>query len=179
MASNGLKLKVVEAKQRDVGRKIARISEAAMRKAGIETGDYVELKGPKGSALAQVYPSYDIGPNEVRIDGYLRKTINVSIGDEVTVSKAEVTPAAKVVLAPTQPIRFDESFVEYVKDQLMNKPITKGEVIPLPIYTGTLDVVVINTQPSNYVFVSRETSVELREEPVKEAGVYPKLPGRT
>jgi AAA family ATPase, CDC48 subfamily len=175
MASNGLKLKVVEAKQRDVGRKIARISEAAMRKAGIETGDYVELKGPKGSALAQVYPSYDIGPNEVRIDGYLRKTINVSIGDEVTVSKAEVTPAAKVVLAPTQPIRFDESFVEYVKDQLMNKPITKGEVIPLPIYTGTLDVVVINTQPSNYVFVSRETSVELREEPVKEAGVYPKV----
>ncbi|WP_126449257.1 CDC48 family AAA ATPase [Sulfodiicoccus acidiphilus] len=175
MASNGLKLKVVEAKQRDVGRKIARISEVTMRKGGIETGDYVEIKGPKGSALAQVYPSYDIGTNEIRIDGYLRKTINVSIGDEVTVSRAQVTPAAKVVLAPTQPIRFDQSFIDYVKDQLMNKPVTKGEVIPLPIYTGTLEVVVINTQPSNYVYVSSETSVELREEPVKEAGAYPKV----
>ncbi|MBB5253054.1 CDC48 family AAA ATPase [Sulfurisphaera ohwakuensis] len=175
--SQEVSLRVSEARQRDVGKKIARLSDYTMRRLGIETGDYIEIIGPNGSALAQAMPSYDISDDEIKIDGYIRKSIGVGIGDDVKVKKANVTPATKITLAPTQPIRFDRSFVEYVKDQLMNKPLAKGETIPVPIYTGTLDFIVINTQPSNYVYVTESTNLEIREEPAKESelGGYPKV----
>jgi transitional endoplasmic reticulum ATPase len=166
--SQQIKLRVSEARQRDVGKKIARMSEFSMKKLGVETGDYIEIKSGDRSALAQVMPAYDISDDEIRIDGYIRKSLGVGIGDEVTVVKANVSPANKVILAPTQPIRFDYSFVEYVKDYLVNKPLAKGEIIQIPIYTGTIDFVVINTQPSNYVYITGNTALEIREEPVKE-----------
>jgi transitional endoplasmic reticulum ATPase len=166
--SQQIKLRVSEARQRDVGKKIARMSEFSMKKLGVETGDYIEIKSGDRSALAQVMPAYDISDDEIRIDGYIRKSLGVGIGDEVTVVKANVSPANKVILAPTQPIRFDYSFVEYVKDYLVNKPLARGEIIQIPIYTGTIDFVVINTQPSNYVYITGNTALEIREEPVKE-----------
>lgn len=102
----------------------------------------------------------------------MRKAIGVSIGDEVSVKKASVTPANKVILAPTQPIRFDQSFVNYVRELLMDKPLSKGETIPIPIYTGSLDLVVVNTMPSNNVYVTGNTAIEIKEEPVKEQGTF-------
>ncbi|AWR97163.1 CDC48 family AAA ATPase [Acidianus sulfidivorans JP7] len=169
-------LRVSEARQRDVGRKIARLSESVMSKLSIGTGDYIEIQGPSGTSLVQAMPAYDIGEDEIRIDGYIRKTIGVSIGDEVTIRKAKVDKATKVVLAPEEPIRFDQSFVDYVKDQLMYKPLTKGETIPIPIYTGVINLTVVATQPSNYVFVSSETQIDIREEPTKVSGEgYPKI----
>ncbi|MCY0860229.1 MAG: CDC48 family AAA ATPase [Sulfolobaceae archaeon] len=172
---NSIKLRVVEARQKDVGRKIVRISESAMKKLGIETGDYVELTGPNGSALAQAMPDYNINDDEIRVDGYIRKSIGASIGDLIDVKKTTVSPATKVVLAPTEPIRFDSSFIDYVKEELMYKPITKGETIPVPVYTGVLDFIVVSTQPSNNVYITSNTSLDIKEEPVKEAGIYPKV----
>ncbi|ARM75803.1 CDC48 family AAA ATPase [Acidianus manzaensis] len=174
--ADSIKLRVSEARQRDVGRKIARLSESVMNKLSITTGDYIEIDGPSGSSLVQAMPAYDIPEDEIRIDGYVRKTIGVSIGDEVTIKKARVDQATKVVLAPEEPIRFDQSFVDYVKDQLMYKPLTKGETIPIPIYTGVINLTVVTTQPSNFVFVSSETQIDIKEEPMKSSGEgYPKV----
>lgn len=96
--SSNLRLRILEARQKDVGRKIARMTEHTMRRLGIETGDYIELTGPSGTALLQAMPAYDISDGEIRVDGYVRKTIGVSIGDEVTVKKAKVDPATKLLL---------------------------------------------------------------------------------
>lgn len=169
-------LRVSEAKTRDVGRKIGRISETTMRKLGIETGDYVEVVGPKGSSVVQAMFAYDVSPNEIRIDGYVRNTVGVSIGDEVTIKKAQITPASKITLAPTQPIRFDQSFVEYVKDQLQNKPFIKGETLVVPFFGNAVEFVVVNTAPSNSIYVTDKTELVIKEEPVKETqGAYPKV----
>jgi transitional endoplasmic reticulum ATPase len=173
--SSELKLKVLEARQRDVGRKIGRISEDSMRKIGIETGDYIEVKGNSNSSLLQAMPAYDLSNGEIRIDGYVRSAIGVSIGDEVSVKKAKVDEAKKIILAPTEPIRFDQSFVDYVKDYLLYKPLSKGEVIPIPIYTGQIELIVTSTSPSNNVYVSSNTEIEIKEEPVKEVSNYPKV----
>ncbi|NON62776.1 AAA family ATPase, partial [Acidianus sp. RZ1] len=173
--SQNIKLRVSEARQRDIGRKIARLSEDTMNRLGISTGDYIEIIGPSGSSLVQAMPLYDIQNNEIRIDGYVRKTIGVGIGDEVTVKKTKVEKATKIVLAPTQQIRFDESFIDYVKDQLMYRPLVKGETIPVPVYTGELELIVVNTQPSNYVFIDSSTQLEIREEPVKGETGHPKV----
>jgi len=168
-------LRVVEARQRDVGRKVARITDYTMSRLGIENGDYVEITGPSGSSLAQALIGDGIADSEIRIDGYIRKSIGVGIGDEVTVKKAQVQDASKVVLAPTQPISFSQSFVEYVKDWLMDKPLSRGETISVPTYVGSIDFVVVSTQPSQSVRVTGRTSLEIRQEPVKETAVVPKV----
>jgi len=70
--SQQLKLRVVEARQRDVGRKVARITDYTMSRLGIENGDYVEITGPSGSSLAQALIGDGIADSEIRIDGYIR-----------------------------------------------------------------------------------------------------------
>ncbi|BCU67231.1 ATPase AAA [Sulfolobales archaeon HS-7] len=168
MSERGITLKVVEAKPNDVGRKLARLSEGLMRKLGLDNGDYVEIRGPKGITILQVKEGGDLSSKEIRIDGYSRSTVGVSVGDEVEVKKVDVQPANKVILAPIQAIRFDQSFVEYVKEYLQDKPLVRGETVAIPVYTEFLDLVVVNTTPSNAVKITDRTELEIREEPVKE-----------
>lgn len=78
--SQQLKFRVVEARQRDVGRKVARITEYAMNKLNIENGDYIEVIGPNGSALLQALIGDGLSDNEIRIDGYVRRSVGVGIG---------------------------------------------------------------------------------------------------
>jgi len=166
--SSPIKLRVLEARSRDVGRKIARLSEDDMASLAIQTGDYIEVKGAKGSTILKALPDYDLKDGSIRIDGYSRSSIGASIGDEVSVSKAVVEPATKVVLAPTERIRFDKYFMDYVKEQLLNKPITRGENIQIPIFGTDLTLVVANTQPTTHVYVNENTEVIIREEPLKQ-----------
>jgi len=178
--SQELTLRVTEARQRDVGRKIARLSDYAMRKLGIEPGDYIEIIGPKASVPAQAMLAEGIADDEIRIDGNIRKFIGVGVGDEVKVRKAVVKPATRIVLAPAEQALpfYYSSFLDYIKyDQLMNKPLTKGETIPIPVIGGSLNFVVVDTQPSGYVYVTDSTRIEIREEPAKESelGGYPRV----
>ncbi len=165
-----LRLRVMEARQRDVGRKIARISRRTMQKLGVSTGDFIEITGPKGSIIAQVWPAYpeDEGKEAIRIDGYMRAAIGVGVGDTVTVRKTRVEPATRVVLAPTEPIRFGPDFVEYVKQFLIRKPISRGEEIIIPVFGATIKLVVVSAQPSYRVYVTDSTEIEIKEEPVQK-----------
>ncbi len=165
-----VRLRVMEARQRDVGRKIARISRRTMQKLGISTGDFIEITGPKGSIIAQVWPAYpeDEGKEAIRIDGYMRAAIGVGVGDIVTVRKTRVEPATRVVLAPTEPIRFGPDFVEYVKQFLIRKPISRGEEIIIPVFGATIKLVVVSAQPSYRVYVTDSTEIEIKEEPVQK-----------
>lgn len=53
MSSNGIRLRVSEARQRDVGKKIGRLTFNIMNKLGVDSGDYVEVVGPSGSSIVQ------------------------------------------------------------------------------------------------------------------------------
>ncbi len=165
-----IKLTVAEAKQRDVGRKIVRISRRAMARLGVTTGDFVEIEGPQGTTIAQVWPAYpnDEDKDIIRIDGLLRSSIGVGVGDVVTIRKVSLEPAAKIILAPIEPIRFGPDFPEYVKQLLLRKPVSRGEVVVIPIFGMALKLVVVATQPSQRVYVTEATHVEIRAEPVRE-----------
>ncbi len=167
-AGKEIKLTVAEAKQRDIGRKIVRISRRAMAKLGVTTGDFVEIEGPQGTVIAQVWPAYpsDEDKDIIRIDGLLRSSIGVGVGDVVTVRKVSLEPATRVVLAPTEPIRFGPDFPDYVKQLLLRKPVSRGEVVVVPIFGMALRLVVVATQPSQRVYVTEATHVEIRAEPV-------------
>ncbi len=167
------RLRVEEAKHRDVGRKIARISRKTMAELGVSTGDFVEIEGPRGVTIAQVWPAYpdDEGRRIIRIDGLMRQAIGVGVGDEVTVRKARVEPATKVVLAPTEPIRFSSDFVDYVKQYLLRKPVSRGEAVIVPIFGSGLRFIVTSTQPTQHVYVTNATEVSISEKPVREEAI--------
>ncbi|MET1101648.1 MAG: CDC48 family AAA ATPase, partial [Pyrodictiaceae archaeon] len=173
MSRRELTLRVAEARSRDVGRKIARISRGAMQTLGVEVGDFIEIEGARGISVAQVWPLPPSEENEniIRIDGFIREAIGASIGDTVTVRKASVEPATRIILAPTEPIRFGRDFVEYVKEFLLRKPVSRGEVVIIPLFGTEVRLVVVNTQPSQYVYVTDATSLTIREEPVSEEQV--------
>ncbi|MEM4424224.1 MAG: CDC48 family AAA ATPase [Pyrobaculum sp.] len=161
-------LKVAEAKSRDVGRSIVRIPVRVMKRLGIEPGDYVEISGRK-TAYAQVWPAYpeDEDKEIIRMDGIIRQNAGVGIGDTVKVKKAVLKPAQRVVLAPTEPVRVDP---EYVKKQiLLGKPVARGQAVDVPFYGGAIRFVVVQVQPGPAAYVSIDTEVTVREEPVKEA----------
>ncbi len=67
-------LKVAEAEQRDVGRKIARIDPDVVHELGISTGDALELSagGRKTVVLSWPAKETDRGKGLIRIDGFGR-----------------------------------------------------------------------------------------------------------
>ncbi|MEB3859770.1 MAG: AAA family ATPase, partial [Desulfurococcales archaeon] len=168
--AESLKLRVSEAYTRDVGRKIARISRPAMSDLGVSTGDFLEIRSDSARAVAVAWPLHpqDEDSNVIRIDGYLREALGVSIGDTVEVLKAErVERASKVVLAPLQPIRFGQDFVAYVKESLLRKPLTRGETIIIPVFEG-IPLVVVSAQPAQTVYVTEDTELVIREKPATQ-----------
>jgi transitional endoplasmic reticulum ATPase len=167
-------LRVEEAKSRDVGKKIARIPRRIMRELELDAGDFVEIRGFRGVAYAQIWPSYaeDEGRDIIRIDGYMREVLGVGIGDIVTISKAsDVAPGDRVVLAPTEdfiPHEYTGYIAEHIKSEMLNKPLARGEVILVPLYAGALRLAVISTSPSTAIYITERTEVVIKPEPVKE-----------
>jgi len=161
-------LRVVEARQRDVGRNIVRIDRETCERLGVGPGDIVEVIG-KRSTVAVVWPAYteDEGEGIIRMDGYVRHNAGVSIGDNVVVRKAEVKPATKVVLAPEEPIEFDPSFSLYVKRQILGRPVARGDTIVVPVIGMAMRLRVVSTQPSPFVQIVESTDIAIRPQPVR------------
>jgi len=166
-----VKLRVEEAKGRDVGRFIARIPQKVMRQLGISTGDYIEIIG-KNSVYAQAWPSYyeDEDKEIIRLDGTLRQGAGVGIGDEVRVKKAKISSAQKVVIAPIEvKVQADP---EYFKEEfLLGKPVWRGSLLIIPYYSESLKFMVTSVSPGPVAYVDENTQIELKEEPVKEVQV--------
>ncbi|MEM2053869.1 MAG: AAA family ATPase, partial [Nitrososphaerota archaeon] len=161
-------LRVAEARQRDIGRRIARIDNAAIRELDLSPGDTIEITS-KRSTVAIVWPPYkeDEGMGIIRIDGEIRRNIGATVGDYVKVSKVVVKPATKVVLAPFEPLPFVGDFSRIVRSQLMNMPLAKGDVIVVPILGMGIELKAISTSPSQYVMVVESTAIEVSSTPTK------------
>ncbi|HLC38424.1 MAG TPA: CDC48 family AAA ATPase [Candidatus Norongarragalinales archaeon] len=166
-----IELKVAEAMQIDYGKRIVRIDSNARRMLGLTTGDVVLIKGKKTTA-ATVLPAHpqDENLNIVRMDGILRQNASVGLGDRVRIAKAEIKAAKKIILAPNQPSRYAPGFAEYVKRNLVGKPLSKGDTLLVSVMGSSFPFAVAQTLPLGLVQVTDETEVTLREEPVKELG---------
>ena len=86
-----MQLRVGDARQRDVGRGIARIDQKTMQKLGLSAGDVIEIVG-KRSTAAISWPAYseDQDKGLIRIDGFTRKNCGVAINEYVLVKPAKV-----------------------------------------------------------------------------------------
>ena len=171
---SSVQLRVNEAKQqRDVGRSIARIDSDAMKAINVTVGDVIEIVGKKTTA-AKAWPAYpeDQGLGLIRVDGFVRKNAGVSLNEYVTIKKASVDYATFVKLAPVDiRISVDEDFVRFVKDRLIDRPITKGDTILIMMLGHSVPFAVASTRPQGIVEVSSNTEINILGEPVPETEV--------
>ena len=82
-------LKVAEAEQKDVGRKIARVDPEIIELFNITSGDALELISPDRKTTVLSWPAKDTdrGKHLIRIDGYIRNRLSIGINDTVDVKK--------------------------------------------------------------------------------------------
>lgn len=171
--SNGIELTVADALVTDSGRGIARIDSKSRKLLDVVSGDIIEIKGKTKSTAAivwQAHPS-DEGLGFIRIDGYLRQNAAGGIGDKVSVSKVEVKEAEKIIIAPPPGQRppLSPDFSEYAKRKWENKPLMKGDVIPIPMFGIVFQFLVVQVLPHGVVRINKDTNFVVREEPVPES----------
>src|SRR5215218_2244284 len=163
-----LSLKVAEAEQRDVGRKIVRIDPEIAERLNITSGDSLELSslGKKTSFLNWPARESDRGKGLIRIDGYTRNKLDVGINDLIEIKKVESKDAKSITFAPTEPLRItggEQYLAEYLNGALM----TKGDTIPINVMGRRIDLVVISTNPSGPVIINDSTEIIVSEESSK------------
>lgn len=164
----GTSLRVAEAEQSDVGRKIARIDPKVARQLDLSTGDALEISsmGKKTTVLCWPAREKDTGKGLIRIDGYLRNRLDVGINDSVEIKKVQSKSAEKVTLAPTEPLRIVGA-EGYLQEYLLGGLLSTGDIFPLTIMGQRVDLVVISTKPAGPVLMEDSTEVTVSEESEK------------
>ncbi len=172
---NGIELTVASALVTDDGRGIARVDSKARKLLNVTPGDMLEIKGKRRSTAAIVMAAHqqDEGLDFIRIDGWIRQNLGVGIGDRVFAAKANVNNAEKVVLAPppNQRTPISPDFAEYAKNKLEDKPLVRGDVVPIPMFGYVFNFVVAQVSPHGVVRVTKETDMIVRTEPISESMV--------
>jgi transitional endoplasmic reticulum ATPase len=166
-------LRVAEAHHRDAGRDIARIDRSIMEQMDILSGDIILVVG-KEKACAIAGPGYpeDEGTEIIRIDGNIRANARVGIDDKIYIQKSTSQIGKRVVLAPTQQIRLVGG-PQYLLRLLEGRPLTKGQHLRVDTVSNPLSFIVVSTQPSGPVIVSRTTSLVVKEEVIKDLELRP------
>jgi len=191
-----IKLKVMEAVQDDVNRGVVKVDSSFMKQIGVAPGDAVEIKGERvtGAIVDRAYPG-DIGLNIIRMDGNIRRNARTSIGEIVTVRKADIKVAKKVIIAPATKGVMIKAAPQLFKQGLLGKVVAKGDIVSLgrgrrrAHYHGSEDVndifsmmesqfagfgfgdlkfVVVDTNPrKEIVIIANETEVEFNPQAVE------------
>ncbi len=129
---SSIKLRVVEALQDDAYRGIARIDATLMKKLKLQRGDIVLVKGARETyaIVDRAYPA-DMGEKIIRIDGITRKNAKTSIGEQVTIKKAELKEAKKIIIAPAQQGIMVQGNPDNLKQGLLGRAVSKGDIMVL------------------------------------------------
>jgi transitional endoplasmic reticulum ATPase len=159
-------MRVGEAKQRDVGKKRARIGPESMDHLKVTPGDIIEVMGSRNSC-AVVWPVDEDEklPDIIRIDGQTRKNVGASLNDIVKIRKAVSKIAKSVMLIPVNDsVTVDKEFTDFVKNRLKGLPITHGDEISVMILGNSIDFKIGKTSPKHIVKIDRSTNLTISTE---------------
>ncbi|MEM1583314.1 MAG: CDC48 family AAA ATPase [Nitrososphaerota archaeon] len=169
MSAKELRLRVAEARQRDVGYGIARIDREVGANAGFQTGDMVEIRGKKIAAATLWLGYLEDEKDVIRIDGYIRSNAGVALNDWVTVRKADVKEAQLVVLAPVNTtVKPDENFTRLVKSRLIEYPLVQKNIVPVLFFGNLFTFAVVQTRPTGVVKITPKTKLIIHSKIVQE-----------
>ncbi|HXG14078.1 MAG TPA: CDC48 family AAA ATPase [Candidatus Nitrosotenuis sp.] len=161
-----LQMRVGEAKQRDVGKKRARIGPDAMDFLKANPGDIIEITG-KRTSCAVVWPTDedDKFSDIIRIDGQTRKNIGSALNDIVKIKKVAAKVAKSIVLTPVSDVvTVDKEFTDFVKNRLKGLPFCQGDEISVMILGNPMDFKISKIAPKGIVTIDRTTEFSISTE---------------
>ena len=159
-------MRIGEAKQRDVGKKRARIGPEAMDFLKVTPGDIIEVMGSR-SSCAVVWPvdEDEKFPDIIRVDGQTRKNVGASLNDIVKIRKVASKIAKIISLTPVNDsVTVDKEFTDFVKNRLKGLPITYGDEISVMILGNSMDFKITKTTPKGVVKIDRTTILKISAE---------------
>lgn len=159
-------MRVGEAKQRDVGKKRARIGPVAMDSLKVTPGDIIEVEGTR-SSCAVVWPADEDEKftDIIRIDGQTRKNTGASLNDIIKIKKAISKIAKTISLTPVNDsVTVDKEFTDFVKNRLKGLPIILGDEISVMILGNSMDFKITKTAPQGVVKIDRSTNLNISTE---------------
>ena len=159
-------MRIGEAKQRDVGKKRARIGPEAMDFLKVTPGDIIEVMGSR-SSCAVVWPvdEDEKFPDIIRVDGQTRKNVGGSLNDVVKIRKVVSKFAKSISLTPVNDsVTVDKEFTDFVKNRLKGLPITHGDEISVMILGNSMDFKITKTTPKGVVKIDRSTNLNISTE---------------
>jgi transitional endoplasmic reticulum ATPase len=171
-----VQLRVGDARQRDVGRGIARIDQRTMQKLGISAGDVIEIIN-KRTTSAIAWPAYSEDQNRdiIRIDGFTRKNSGVAINEYVIIRPAKVKTSLAITLAPVDMrLNVDDDFTNFVRNRLMERTLVEGDTTLVMMLGHAIPFTVTKTRPHGIVKVTAETRLTILNEPAPEAKGLPR-----
>ena len=159
-------MRVGEAKQRDIGKKRARIGPDAMDYLQVTPGDVIQINAKK-STCAIVWPTDEDEkyPDTIRIDGQTRKNLGVALSDVVEIKKIPTKPAKTVTLMPvTDQVTVDKEFTDFVKNRLKGMPLSQDDEISVMILGNSMDFKIKKVSPKGTVKIERQTQLTILSE---------------
>ena len=159
-------MRVAEAKQRDIGKKRARIGPDAMDYLKVSPGDVIQITGKK-STCAIVWPSDEDEkyPDTIRIDGQTRKNTDVGLNDTVTIKKMLTKSAKSITLSPvSDTVTVDKEFSDFVKNRLKGLPLSHGDEISVMILGNAMNFKISKISPKGVIRIERATTLTILSE---------------
>jgi len=161
-----LQMRVGEAKQRDIGKKRARIGPDAMDYLQVSPGDVIQINSKK-STCAIVWPTDEDEkyPDTIRIDGQTRKNLEVALSEVVEIKKIITKPAKSVTLTPVaDQVTIDKEFTDFVKNRLKGLPLSHEDEISVMILGNAMDFKIEKISPKGVIRIERTTNLTILTE---------------
>lgn len=161
--------RVREAVAKDVGRGIIRIDPDLAEKMNISAGQALQIIGKRKTA-AIYWPAYpqDRATRIARLDGSTRRNAGIGIDDTVEIAPIEPKEATRIEFAPIAHIHL-QGAERFLKQTLMDRVLTKGDFLTIPVMGQRIILVVSNIVPrSEAVFMRMNTTVTVSQRPVKD-----------
>ncbi|KYK26465.1 ATPase [Euryarchaeota archaeon SM23-78] len=191
-----IRLKVAEAIQEDVNKGIVRIDTGFLKQIDVRPGSIVEIKGEKTTVgIADRALPGDMSLNIIRTDPLIRRNAKTSIGDFVSVKKADVKEAKAVTIAPAREGIMIRANPQIFKQGLLGRAVMKGDLVSLggtqrrkntmighPFFDemfsmlnetttgfglGDLKFVVVSCEPKQAVLITENTQVTFNPKAVE------------
>jgi transitional endoplasmic reticulum ATPase len=177
MKKEFLELEVIESKQKYVGKGLVGISGSDLDRLNLISGDIVKIKSTESfySRAIRVGETYS---GTISLDGQIRSSLAVSIGDRVRVYPySNIKKATKITLSILKNNEFDESQLKQFNQQLksdldnfysklLNNPVKEGKVISFDTNVGRLLYKVLKMAPKKeeVLLFTNETKIDVSDE---------------
>jgi transitional endoplasmic reticulum ATPase len=158
-----LKLRVAEARVEDIGRAIARLAPADLKRMGARAGDVVKITG-SATAVGRAELSADGHEGMIQIDGTCRSNCGAGLQEQVTVARIDSEQAVAVRFSPLWVGAAPATIApDRILEDLVGVPVIAGCVVRVPTFAKAVNFQVVRTIPSGPVVIGKRTDIRVVE----------------